>query len=153
MLLALLKPLRYTTSPSDDILIQLIFCILLFVQSNFISLTDIERDEIRDMVMTMVRRTIDPKININTEVDIACRKEYPNIMSYDYDLFLFGARCLMKEKGDGDVYFLEISSLLRYLDLKSPRELVIAATMWYRLQHNRSQYGGQEGIGNSQEGP
>ena len=50
-----------------------------------------ERDAIRDMAVTMVRRTIDPRININTEPDIACPKECPNIMSHDYDLFLFGA--------------------------------------------------------------
>ena len=62
-----------------------------------------ERDEVRNMVMAMVRRTIDPKININTEPDIACPKECPNIMSYDYDLFLSGARCLIKERGHEDV--------------------------------------------------
>ena len=63
-----------------------------------------ERDTIRDMVVTMVRRVLDPRININTEPDVACPKECPNIMSHDYD-----------------VYFLEIGTLLRHP--------VIAATL------------------------
>ena len=102
------------------------------LKTNIIRYILSERDTIRDMVITMVRRVLDPRININTEPDIACPKECPNIMSHDYDLFLFGARCLIKEKGDDDVYFLEIGTLLRHL--------VIAATLcgtdYNTIDHN-----------------
>ena len=59
----------YTTSPLDDILTQLIFCILLFIESNLISLTDI-LPSLKSWVNLFVRDAIKLSCVLESFVDM-----------------------------------------------------------------------------------
>jgi len=79
-----------------------------------------ERDRIRDGV----KKIIDISFEEHEEPDIYCPAHYKGIMSYDYDLFLFGAKDIIREIDEGKITFLSIDSLLEKLDLNEWEQLI-----------------------------
>jgi hypothetical protein len=82
------------------------------------------RDEVRDKV----KNTIKYEYIEDIEPDIYCSQNYDVIMSEDYDLFLFGAKTLIKKIDDEEIVYLHYDELLNKLNLDS-KQLIIACVL------------------------
>jgi len=83
----------------------------------------------RDTIRNIIRSATNEDYMVSEEPDIYCPKHCIVSFSIDYDLFLFGAKYIIRGI-DGDmIKFISRDSLLKRLGLYNIRQLVIAAVL------------------------